>query len=334
MSKRSRITVTIMGALALTCAAGIWSLPSAAANHLVKIRYVISHRSVLLGSLPSYIAQDKGYFAKNGVDVQFLSGGGGGTTLRLLSTGNVEIAEGGLSAAILAAKTDPRIELVGDWYHSANVMVWIAPSTTHVHSVSDLKGAKLGYSRPGSASQRLSQLAITAAGIKDVKFVSVGGMGDNWAAAKGGVITAGWAMEPFLSEKIQHDGAKIVLAPAKYIKHFYIEGIDVNKEFAHKHPAAIKGVFKALAESVEFIKNHTDEATEIATKHYKASRSVLKAGIESYLKEGVWDMKTDPKAFETVMQGMIESGQLDHAIDLGKLMNQNYLPARFRTPFK
>ena len=334
MSSRFRggIPMSVVLALALVC--GLWMPASSARTHLVRVRYVMSHRSVLLGSLPSYVAQDKGFFKKNGVDVHFLSGGGGGTTLRLLSTGNVDFAEGGLSAAILAAKTDPNIELVGDKYYSANVIVWIAPSDTKVHSVQDLKGAKLGYSRPGSATQRLLQLTMRRAGIKDVKFVSVGGMGDNWAAAKGGVITAGWAMEPFLSEKIQHDGAKIVLRPADYVKHFYFEGIDVNKNFATKHPAAVRGVFNALAESVEFIRKHPDAATDIAATYLKAPKSVLKSGIERYLKDGAWNMKTDPKAFDTVIQGMVESGQLDHPVDIGKLLNQSYLPARFRTHIK
>lgn len=331
--KRIRPSHSIVSTALLTCAV-FWASPLWAQGKPVKVRYVMSHRSVLLGSLPSYIAQDKGFFRKHGVDVHFVSGNGGGTTLRLLSTGNVSVAEGGLSAAILAARTDPNIELVGDWYHSANVMVWIAPSNTHVHSVRNLNGVKLGYSHPGSASQRLAQLATTAAGVKDVKLVSVGGMGDNWTAAKAGVITAGWAMEPFLSEKIRKDGAKIILKPAKYVKHFYLEGIDVNKGFAQKHSAAVKGVFSALSDAVEYVKQHPEEATDIAAKHFKASKPVLKAGIQRYIKDGVWNMKTDPQAFDTVIQGMVKSGQLDHKIDIGKLLNQSYLPAKYRTRIK
>lgn len=332
MNYRFRAGIAMSGALALALVCTLGASASLARTRLVSVRYVSSHRHVLLEDLPQFVAEDKGLFKKNGVDIHFLSGGGGGTTLRLLSTGNVQMAQGGLSAAILAAKSDPNVELVAGWCHSANVMVWIAPSRTNVHSVQDLRGRKLGYSHAGSASQRLAQMAIKAAGVKDVKLVSVGGMGANWAAAKGGVITAGWAMEPFQTEKIRHDGARIVLNPGEYVKHFYLEGIDVNKEFATKHPAAVRGVLNALAEAIDFIKNHPEEAAGIAARHLKekASVSVLKSGIEHYLKEDIWDLKTDPKAYDTVINSMVANGEIDHPIDIGKLLNQRYLPAKSR----
>lgn len=316
----------------------VFSIPATAwgqtSPDLTKIRFVVSHRSALLGSLPSYIAEDNGLFKKHGVAVEYISGSGGGSTLRLLSTGDVEMAEGGAPAAILAAKTDPNIELAGAWYHSAGVMVWIAPKSAHIDSPDDLAGAKLGYSRAGSASQWLSQESVKRAGIDNVSFVSVGGMGDNWVAAKSGVITAGWAMEPFLSDKLHHDNAQVVLDPSHYIKHFYLEGIAVNKEFAQQHPQAIRGVFEALYEAVEFIQAHPDQAAEIGTKHFRASKEVLMSGIRNYLDNDVWDMKVDPQGFETVMKGMLATGQLEEKVDIGKLLNQSYLPEKLRTPFK
>lgn len=295
-----------------------------------QVRFVVSYRSVLLGSLPSYIAVKKGYFKKYGVDVKYINGSGGGTTLRMLSTGNADMASGGLAAAILAARTDPKIELVGDYYHSANVMVWIAPSNTHIHSVSDLKNAKLGYSHPASASQLLARLSIKRAKIPGAKLVSVGGMGDCWTAAKAGVITAGWANEPFLSEKIKNDNAKIVLKPGDYIKHFYLNGIDVNKKFATEHPNAVRGVFKGLEDGIEFVRNHPNQAAAIGAKQFHTSKAVIAEGIQRYLNNHVWDLTTDAKAFNTVIRGMVSNGQLPHMIDIGKLLNQGYLPKKFR----
>lgn len=301
---------------------------------LVKVRYVISHRAALLGSLPSYIAEDKGMFEKYGVDVEFLSGSGGGSTLRLLSTGDVDIAEGGMPAAILAAKTDPNIELVGGWYQTAGVMVWIAPKSAGIDSVGDLEGASLGYSSAGSASQWLAQESVSRAGVDNVSFVSVGGMGENWVAARGGVITAGWAMEPFLSEKIHNDNAEIVLDPGKYIKHYYLEGIDVRKDFAEVHPDAVRGVFHGLIDAVDFIRNNPDKAAELATKHYDFSKEVLLSGIKSYIDKHVWDMQVDPEGYKTLMMGMVETGQLDKKIDIGALLNQEYWPEELRKEFK
>lgn len=303
------------------------------ASSPTKIRFVVSHRSALLSTLPTYIAEDNGLFKQHGVSVEYISGSGGGSTLRLLSTGDVEMAEGGTPAAILAANTDPNIELVQGWARSAGVMVWIADKASGITSPEGLSGKKLGYSRAGSASQWLAEESIKRAGVKDVSFVSVGGMGDNWTAVKGGIITGGWAMEPFLSEKVHNDNAVVVLDPSNYIEHYYLEGIAVNKEFAQKNTAAVQGVFAALDEAVEFIKANPEKAADIGARHYKSSKEVLLSGIQAYLKNDVWNQKIDPIAFNTVMKGMIDSGLLDKEIDMSKLLNQAYLPERLRTSF-
>jgi NitT/TauT family transport system substrate-binding protein len=326
----------LLGALllaALTLMMTVTTVFAQGSQDLTKIRFVVSHRSSLLSTLPTYIAEDNGLFKKHGLNVEYISGSGGGSTLRLLSTGDVEMAEGGTPAAILAAHTDPNVELVQGWARSAGVMVWIASKDSGITSVEGLSGAKLGYSKAGSASQWLAEESIKRAKVKNVSFVSVGGMGDNWTAVKGKIITAGWAMEPFLSEKINHDNAVVVLDPSHYIKHYYLEGIDVNKKFAQKNTQAVRGLFTALQEAVDFIKAHPEEAATIGAKHYKASKDVLLAGIHEYLKNDVWDQKIDPEAFNTVMRGMLDSGLLDKEIDMSKLVNQSYLPEALRAPF-
>jgi NitT/TauT family transport system substrate-binding protein len=327
---------TIMGAFLLGCAAIAFNPIIASAqdtSNPTKIRFVVSHRSALLSTLPTYIAEDNGLFKKHGVSVEYVSGSGGGSTLRLLSTGDVDMAEGGTPATILAAHTDPNIELVEGWARSAGVMVWIADKASNITSPAGLSGKKVGYSKAGSASQWLAEESTKDAGVKDVSFVSVGGMGDNWTAVKGGIISAGWAMEPFLSEKIQHDNAVVVLDPSQYIKHYYLEGIAVNKKFAQKNAAAVQGLFAALDEAVKFIQANPEQAAEIGARHYKSSKAVLLSGIQGYLKNDVWNMKIDPVAFTAVMKGMIDSGLLDKEIDVGKLLNQSYLPESLRTPF-
>lgn len=324
--------------LAATTAA--FAPATAWSQDLTDVKFVISHRSALLTSLPSFLAEHAapdglGLFAKHGVKVDFTEGSGGGSTLRLLSTGDVDLAEGGAPAAYMAARVDPNIELVGGWANSAGVMVWIAPKSDNIRSVQDLAGKKLGYSGAGSASQYLVKNSIELSGVKNVTFVPLSGMGDNWTAAKGGVITAGWAMEPFLSGKLLNDHAQIVLNPGDYIKHFYLEGIDVNKKFAQKHPEAVKGVFQALYEAVQFIEQNPGKAADMATKFFpNTPRAVLASGIDNYLQNKVWNMKVDPDGYRANVKGMVADGQVKEEFDIGKLLNQSYWPEALRTEFK
>lgn len=338
-SRRAFLLAGTITSVAL--AAGIApATASAQSSGLVDVKFVISHRSSLLTSLPSYLAEHDspeglGLFKKHGVKVDFTEGSGGGSTLRLLSTGDVDIAEGGAPAAYMAARVDPNVELVGGWSNSASVMVWIAPKSAHIKSVQDLSGKKLGYSGAGSASQYLVKNSTELAGLKNVQFVALSGMGDNWTASKAGVVTAGWAMEPFLSNKLLHDDAQVVLAPGEYIKHFYLEGIDVNKKFAQAHPEAVKGVFQALYEAVQFIEKNPEKAADMATKFFpNTPRGVLASGIENYLKIGAWNMKVDPDGYRANVKGMVADGQIKEEFDIGKLLNQTYWPENLRTSFE
>src|SRR3546814_2235068 len=139
-------------------------------------------------------------------------------------------------------------------------------------------------------------------GISD--WSSDWGSSELWTAVKGGILTGGWAMEPFLSEKIHNDNAVVVLDPSNYIEHYYLEGIAVNKEFAQTNKAAIQGVFAALDEAVEFVKANPEKAAEIGARHYKSSQEVLLSGIQAYLKNDDWNQKIDPIAFNTDIKGM------------------------------
>src|SRR5690606_19315625 len=100
-----------------------------------------------------------------------------------------------------------------------------------------------------------------------------------------------------------------------------------------KNAAAVRGLFAALDEAIQFIEANPEKAAEIGARHYKSSKAVLLSGIQGYLKNDVWNMKINPAAFTAVMKGMVDSGLLDEQIDVGKLLNQSYLPESLRTPF-
>lgn len=139
-------------------------------------------------------------------------------------------------------------------------------------------------------------------------------------------------MEPFLSAKIKRDHAHIVLNPGDYIHHFYGGGIDVNKHFAEHHPEAVRAVFAGLSDAIVFIKHHPDRAAAIGARAYGYPKSIIVAGVRRYLQDDVWDLRTDWKAFDTVIAGMRQSGRLTHPVNIRELLDQQYLPKTDRAP--
>lgn len=91
-------------------------------------------------------------------------------------------------------------------------------------------------------------------------------------------------------------------------------------------------MFAALDEAIAFIKAHPDRAAAIGAKVYGYPKAIIATGIKRYIKDDVWDLKTDWKAFDTVIRGMRESGTLSGPLDIKHLMNQQYLPKADRSP--
>lgn len=70
---------------------------------------------------------DKGWFAQEGIDVRLFSGGGGGNTLRVLTTGDADLAIAGNTSVVLASQQQSaNLTVVAPWFQ-LNDFSWIAP---------------------------------------------------------------------------------------------------------------------------------------------------------------------------------------------------------------
>ena len=73
------------------------------------------------------VAADKGWCEEEGLDVSFISGSGGGNTLRTVSTGDADIAITGGPAVVLAQQQSPdALKLIGSWFQ-VNDFYFIGP---------------------------------------------------------------------------------------------------------------------------------------------------------------------------------------------------------------
>lgn len=304
----------------------------AAPTQLAKLRLVASFLNSIPGSAALEVAFKRGYFKDAGLDLKFASAIGGGDTLRPLTTGDADVSVGSPAASVLAVMRNPDLKIAAIWLpYNPFYFIGIKPLT-------QLNGAKLG----GSVGASTVNLLIEGLEEKlNVKFknqrAGTGSMADNWDAVKAGLLQASWAMQPFVAEKEETDGAKVVINPAQYIPDYPADFVVINEKFAKPHAQAVKEFFQA----VERIFNEFPDPSKRAalSKDLAGVMVFPEPVIQKYLStedpsrlSKTYSLKMNATLLGNISHLMQQSKLITAPVDWKKYVDQSYLPAADQLP--
>ncbi|MQA93579.1 MAG: ABC transporter substrate-binding protein [Streptosporangiales bacterium] len=273
------------------------------------------------------VAVDKGWFKEKGLDVSLFSGGGGGNTLRVASSGDADMAIAGNTSVVMAARrAGSDLKIVAPWFQ-VNDFYWI----TAKDGV-DFKKAKLGFSSAGSTTE----LSVKALQKKypGISTQGVGAEGDNWAAAKAGRIDAGWAMHPFVTEAEQKDKAKRLIAARDHIGDFPADLVAVNEEYAAANKDNLTAFFTVVDRAFDYVVQEPEKAAADLAPLLELDEEVMVKALKDTPEPAkAYSLKVDPQGLKNLSDLMVQTGQLKEPIDWAKSLDQSYLPADARAKF-
>ena len=222
-----------------------------------RVRIGVSSRG--FGSLPLYVAEKKGYYAKYGFRPEIVLLRSSVAVPALLS-GDLDYYNG-FQPAVSAALRGIPIKLVMMGAEKVIFMVLVKPE---VKSIQDLKGKTIGVSSAGSTIHLslltiLNQFRIDAA--KDVKILPAGDVRSQLTAMQAGRIDAA-SHGPPLDSLGTAMGYKVLLWDKDHVD-IPISGLDVSEPKLQKAPEQVKRMIKAFIESQRFIRTQKDEAAKL-----------------------------------------------------------------------
>lgn len=235
-----------------------------------------------LESMPIYVAEEKGFFKRNGIDVDIITSRGGGEAMKAFLSGDVQIVATGFPEVGLMRARGVGVEL----FFAQNARVPFALITRKdlgLKSVAELKGKIVAVTSPGSLTSILGRYFVQQAGLdaeKDVTIISVGGGGEILGALKSGRADAAMLFEPFVTIALQQGLADMLVDVPEKLDAFSSSALTTNKAFFDKAPKEAHALFDALAEALTFI--HADKAgtLEVAKKRFaNADAKVLEAAL-------------------------------------------------------
>src|SRR5262245_43092869 len=182
-----------------------------------KIR--LSHSALEVANAVWYLAQDRGFYKKNGLDADLIFIPSTTTSVSSLVAGDVQVANasgGGVASAVVAGAD---LVMVSCYVNALPYELVVHES---VKSAEDLKGKSIGISRLGSASDVAARALIRGLGMepeKQVLILQVGGPAERAAAFRAGRII-GFPSPPGMVHLAKGMPLRILISTIDFQKRF------------------------------------------------------------------------------------------------------------------
>src|SRR5262245_41091025 len=233
------------------------------------------------------IAQDAGFYKKNGLDVDLVYIGSTTVGIAAIVSQDIQVGNAAGSGVANAAVRGADTVSVGC---VINVLAYELVVLDSIKSAEDLKGKSIGISRFGSASDVAARELLKGLNLKpmeDVKILQIGGASERAAGFSRGII-AGFPSPPGNVHLIPGGLPHRILAdmgdlPKPYPLPFICAV--TTKSFLAKKRDTVKKVVMALIEASHFFKTNREETQKIVAKYLRgANKAYLDSSYQSTAK--------------------------------------------------
>lgn len=236
-----------------------------------------SYAAVNASQSPLWVARERGFYAKYGLDVDLLYISSGSLNVQALVGGSVQFAAGG-PAALEARLRGPKLLVIAN---PLGVLATNLVAVPAIASVAELKGKIGGISRFGSSTHQGLRYLFRTHGLSvetDLKMLQLGGDANRLAALKIGKIDYTF-LGAAASEQAKRQGFKVLATAQQMGIPFPWTSVVVNEPWLEANRDTAYRYVKAVTEAIAFMKRNRPESERIIVKYMKLSDPQL-AGVE------------------------------------------------------
>lgn len=280
---------------------------------------------------PVLWADELGYFAEEGLDVDYVAGDP--TLMELLGSNQLDIAQVPGPLAVQAFAEDIPLKVVGVQLPKSPLVI-LADAAKGIANPKDLEGKKVAVQvgefegsvweawAQANGIDRTTVEEVPAAGAADVLFI------DHQVDAFMDFYTSG-AM-PQLTD--QREGEETLFLVAESLD-IIGQSQAVHNDFLTEHPEAVRGFLRAWARGAEYAIAHRDETVEKVLETFpELDRAGVEWSVDKYFE--FWSseqpsaggfLSFTPEMWESTKAVLVEAGLLED-IPIDDLYTTEYLP--------
>ena len=261
-----------------------WHGAAIAQAPLKKVRLGVAATSV--GFLPLYVAQQKGYFKDEGIDLEIILMSLAAANNAFFK-GEIDYSAGLTGLAAAAARNYPAKILIFTVAKPLQSFV----SRKEIKEPRDLKGKRVAGSSPGGSATILAYQALRHFGLepgKDVEVAPIGGSGaSRLAVLEQGLVDASLLSVPENVIALQRGYHELIFLGD--IVTFPQNGFGASVQRIQQQPDEVYRMVRATLRGLSFVfdDGNRDAARDIMMKQWKVSDTRLASEMLGYLKRGL-----------------------------------------------
>jgi NitT/TauT family transport system substrate-binding protein len=306
----------VFASLASACAT-----PAQTAADAVSIRIAMLP---ILDTIPLYLAQEAGYFAAEGVNVEFIPVGSAAERDQVMAAGRADGMINDLVSVVLYNRQAVTVQVVRFMrIASRDVPLYrvVASPKSGITTVAGLAGVPIGISQ-GSIIDYVTDQLLQSEGLApdQIKTIAVPKIPERMALLSSGELKAATLPEPFATLAIRN-GAVLITDDTVHPE-FGNSVISFHKTFLDQHPAAVQGFLRAVEKAVQDINASPEKGRPIFTK-YNLVPSDL---VASYPVPAFPPSSLPTQAqFDAVAQWAVAKGLVDRTVPYAGSVVDNFL---------
>jgi NitT/TauT family transport system substrate-binding protein len=248
---------------------------------------LITHQSESIGIAPLIYGIEKGFYRREGVDLQFRILRSDLAVSAIVGSREVDYMYGAGTAFRAAAKGLP-IRILSHDIKSVLHYLMVPPS---IQSAKDLKGKKVAVGSLGGTNMAAARASIKALGLdaeKDVTYIVIGAASIRMAAMETGSVQASMMPAPW-NVRMKQKGFKEMMFAGDVISD-PLNGIVTSKEKLEKNTEQVKKVLRGFVRGLKAIRTEKRDASEFMAAKFNL------------------DLKTAEEVYGTLVQTLTEDG--------------------------
>jgi NitT/TauT family transport system substrate-binding protein len=250
----------------------------------------VCYSSISAPQIAPIYAQEKGLFAKHGLDVTLVYVDGGTEAVTTLISGEMDICQVGGTPTANAVVAGEELMLIAGLFNRYAYALMVTPN---IESAEDLKGEALAVSSFGSSSDSALRTLLTTLGLdanKDVAILAVGNQSSRLAAMESGAI-AGTLISVPESSKAREAGYRELANMLQSDIPYPHNAIAARQSFLDEHRDVAIRYLQAIVEAIALMKADRENTIAVLAGFLQldpqADRSALEEAYDVFVRDGL-----------------------------------------------
>jgi NitT/TauT family transport system substrate-binding protein len=282
-----------------------------------------------VGYITFFVANEKGFFKEEGLDVKAKSFSSPGDSLLPLMAGDLDAALSTADSVITVLDKAPgqvKVVYLTDTSAGADAIV----AKKEIPNLKAIKGHTVAATL-GQCNQLLLEKALEKAGLTD-KDIQLKNMNadDSGAALVAGKLDVAVTWEPWITKASGENKGHVIFSSAE-TPNLILDVLAISSKTSSKKAAETRAFLKGLNHGYEFLQQHPDEACALAAKILDQKPDEVKAMLPKVIfyspKKNIEVMENGSaaKASKEVAQFFKDKKISDTLVDTTKLYDASFL---------